>query len=207
LNRYNIPTQSLTQRHALPGYAMRDPYLTMGPDANPGQVLAWLNASSVVHKGKRWMVYRTECKRWFMWSQISLVQIDHAMHPIPDTNRILKLQTRFDGWGAEDPRIFVFADNMYVSYGDGYRMLLAQLDDDGNIVRCGPVPADVLDKNPPALHDREKNWGFFEHDGRLFCQPVGVPLALGLPFWPPPEWWSPAGSARRHLLALGSQPP
>lgn len=142
----------------------------MGVDASPGQVFAWFNPSSVVHEGKRWMAYRTECKRWFLWSRINIVQIDYAMHPIPGTNRVLDLKTRFDGWGAEDPRLFVFNGGLFLSYGDGYRMMLAQLDDSGNIVRCGPVPADVVDLNPPQMHPREKNWGFFEYDGRLFCQ-------------------------------------
>ena len=176
MNRFTIPTRDLTQRHVLPGFALRDTYLTMGPDPNPGQVLAWFNASSVVHEGKRWMAYRTECKRWFMWSQISVVQIDHAMIPIPGTNRILKLQTRFDGWGAEDPRMFVYDGSMYVSYGDGYRMMLAQLDAAGDVVRCGAIPSDVLDKNHPTEHPREKNWGFFEFEGRLFCQQEVSPL-------------------------------
>lgn len=176
MNRYNIPTAGLTQRHVLPGLAMREPYLTMGPDANPGQVLAWFNASSVVHEGRRWMAYRTECKRWFMWSRVNLVQIDHEMHPIPGTSRILDLPTRFDGWGAEDPRMFIFDGGMYLSYGDGYRMMLAQLSDNGQVVRAGAVPSNVVDMNPPQIQPREKNWGFFEHDGRLFCQQDVSPL-------------------------------
>ncbi len=186
MNRYNIPTEHLTQRHPLPGIASRDPFLTMGLDPNPGQVLAWFNASSVVHEGKRWLVYRTECKRWFMWSRVNIVQLDHQMHPIPDTNRLLPLTTRFDGWGAEDPRIFTFKGQMYVSYGDGYRMMLAKLSNVGEIVRQGPVPSDVLDVNPPQAYPREKNWGFFEHDGRLFCQQDVAPTVT----WEfDPETW------------------
>lgn len=171
MDRWILPTEHLTQVHPLPGISLRDPlYFTMGFTDEPGRVLAWFNASSVVHNGKRWMAYRTECKRWFIWSRISLVQLDEAFKPIPGTNVLLPLKSRFDGWGVEDPRLFVFDGSMFLTYGDGYRVLLAQLNDKGEILRCSATPADEPDQNPPQRHHREKNWGFFEYDGKLFCQ-------------------------------------
>lgn len=170
MHKTPVQTEELTRWHPLPGLAQRDPWLTQGPDARPGRVMAWFNASSVVHEGKRWMAYRTECRRFFLWSRISLVELDQNFQPVPGTNQILPLETRFDGWGAEDPKMFVFQGCMYVSYGDGYRVMLAQLYDSGRVARCGPVPSDVPDQSPPQAHPRQKNFGFFELDGRLFCQ-------------------------------------
>lgn len=160
----------MTQWHDLPGIALRDPHLTQGVSDEVGKVKAWFNASSVVFKGKRWMCYRTECKRWFLWSRINLVQLDSNFIPITGTNKVLEVHTRFDKWGAEDPRMFLFNGRMFVSYGDGYRMLLAELDENGNVIMETNLPGDQPDLNPPQDHDREKNWGFFEHDGRLMCQ-------------------------------------
>jgi hypothetical protein len=170
MDRTIIPTDQLTQRHPLPGIALRDSVWMTTDSPEPGKVLAWFNCSSITHKGKRWFVYRTECLRWFMWSRINLVQLDENFTPVPGTNVILPLHTRFDGWGAEDPRIFIFDGRMHIAYGDGYRMLLAELNDDGTVVRSMAIPADEVDQNPPHKFPREKNWGFFEFDGRLFCQ-------------------------------------
>lgn len=170
MNRFVIPTGDLTQYHPLPGIVRRDLFLTGGPATSVGKVGAWFNASSVVFKGKRWMTYRTECKRWFLWSRINLVQLDQDFIPIPGTNKLLPVHTRFDGWGAEDPRMFVFKDRLFVSYGDGFRMLLAELDESGEVIMETNLPANEPDFNPPQDGPREKNWGFFEYDGRLFCQ-------------------------------------
>lgn len=164
-----IPVESLTQFHELPGLSLRDPWFTMNAP-EPGKVAIWLNNSSIAHKGKRWMSYRTECKRWFMWSKTSLVQLDENLVPIPGTNQMLRLHTRFDGWNAEDARLFVFDNRLHLSYGDGYRMLLAELSNEGEVVRSMAIPSNEPDLNPPHNFPREKNWGFFEYDGRLFCQ-------------------------------------
>ena len=68
----------------------------------PGTVKCWLNGSSIVHKGKRWLAYRIEMKKWFMWSRICLVELNEKWTPIPGTNKLLPLHTRVGGWGAED---------------------------------------------------------------------------------------------------------
>jgi hypothetical protein len=140
-----------------------------------GKVLCWLNGSSVVHKGKRWMAYRIEMKRWFLWSRICLVQLDEKWNPIPGTNKLLPLHTRFDGWGAEDPRLFIFQGKLHMAYGDGFRMLLATFSDKGEILRSEYVPTDEDLSYPPNTRAREKNWGFFCIKDRLFAQQYAAP--------------------------------
>lgn len=175
--RWVIPTEHLTQKVDLPGIVSRDNFLTYG-EKEPGTVRCWLNGSSVVHKGKRWMAYRIEMKRWFLWSRICLVQLDDKWTPIPGTNRLLSLHTRFDGWGAEDPRLFVFRDKLHMAYGDGFRMLLAELTDKGEIKKSMYVPTEEKLQNPPYIFGREKNWGFFCLNDRLFAQQYGAPNTI-----------------------------
>ena len=141
----------------------------------------------MVHKGKRWLAYRIEMKRWFLFTQICLVELDDQWLPIKGTDRILPLHTRFDNWGAEDPRIFVFQDKLHISYGDGFRMLLAELTDDGHVVRSEYIPANERVPNPPQDFSREKNWGFFSIGDRLFAQQYGAPQWI-LEF--DPEKWT-----------------
>jgi len=176
--RWVIPTEHLTQKVDLPEFVWRDYSMTghsgssvlLMDEKVPGTVKCWLNGSSIVHKGKRWLAYRIEMKKWFMWSRICLVELDDNWTPIPGTNRLLPLHTRFDGWGAEDPRLFIFRDKLHMAYGDGFRMLLAELTDSGEIVKSKYVPTDEEVKNPPSFAGREKNWGFFSIKNRLFAQ-------------------------------------
>jgi len=211
MDRTIIPVDALTQTHPLPGISLRDFWMVMD-SSEPGKVLAWFNCSSVVHKGKRWMAYRTECKRWFIWSRISLVQLDDEFVPVPGTNVLLPLHTRFDGWGAEDPRMFIFDGRMHIAYGDGYRVLLAELNDDGTVLRSMAVPSDEADQNPPQKVPREKNWGFFEYDGRLFCQYSVTPVVTYefdpetwkvINRWSAPWRWTSDFGTKLH----GSSPP
>lgn len=167
--RWVIPTEHLTQKVDLPGIVWRDPFLRLGED-KPGTVRAWLNGSSIVHKGKRWLVYRVEMKRWFMWSRICLVQLDDKWTPIPGTNQLLPLHTRFDGWGAEDPRLFILKGKLHIAYGDGFKMLLAELSDSGKVVKSKYVPVNEDFSLAPSYEHREKNWGFFCLKDRLFAQ-------------------------------------
>jgi len=175
--RWVIPTEHLTQKVDLPGIVWRDNFLRLG-EAEPGKVLCWLNGSSIVHKGKRWLAYRIEMKRWFLWSRICLVQLDKEWKPIPGTNRLLPLHTRFDGWGAEDPRLFILKNKLHIAYGDGYKMLLAQLTDSGELVKSKYVPTNEEFTITPTYAHREKNWGFFYVKNRLFAQQYCSPNTI-----------------------------
>lgn len=175
--RWVIPTEHLTQKVDLPGIVLRD-HLLSQREKDPGTVRCWLNGSSIVHKGKRWLAYRIEMKRWFMWSRICIVQLDEKWAPIPGTNKLLPLHTRFDGWGAEDPRLFIFRDKLHMAYGDGFRMLLAELTDNGDVKKSKYVPTEEKLQNPPYLYGREKNWGFFCLNDRLFAQQYAAPNTI-----------------------------
>jgi predicted GH43/DUF377 family glycosyl hydrolase len=189
-----IPTEHLQQKVELPGIVYRD-YAVTGHSGSsvllmdekvPGTVKCWLNGSSIVHKGKRWLAYRIEMKKWFMWSRICLVELDKTWAPIPGTNKILPLHTRFDEWGAEDPRLFIFQDKIHMAYGDGFRMLLAELTDSGEVVKSKYVPADEEVSRFTSFAGREKNWGFFGIKDRLFAQQYCAPNII-LEF--DPESW------------------
>ena len=172
--RWVIPTEHLTKKVDLPSIFWRDPFLGMG-EKEPGKVLCWLNGSSVVHKGKRWLAYRIEMKRWFLWSRICLVQLDEKWNPIPGTDKLLPLHTRFDGWGAEDPRLFVFQGKLHMAYGDGSRMLLATFTDKGELIKSKYVPTEEEVGSPFEQQSKEKNWGFFSVKNRLFAQQYAAP--------------------------------
>lgn len=175
--RWVIPTEHLTQKVELPNIIWRDNFLRLG-ESEPGKVLCWLNGSSIVHKGKRWLAYRIEMKRWFLWSRICLVQLDKEWKPIPGTNRLLPLHTRFDQWGAEDPRLFILKNKLHLAYGDGYKMLLAQLTDSGELVKSKYIPTNEEFTIAPTYAHREKNWGFFCVKNRLFAQQYCSPNTI-----------------------------
>ena len=161
-----LDTSGLTQRHALPPMARR-----LHPDAKKlhGNVWAWFNPSAVEWRGKRWLAYRTECSPRWHWSRISLAQLDAKGCVLSGSNKLLRVPTGFGKWGAEDPRLTVWQDRLFLSYTDGWEMGFAELDDGGSVVtvrilRERKVVRNVLFEKT----QREKNWGFFGTDDGFF---------------------------------------
>jgi hypothetical protein len=156
----------LTQRHRLPPFARRpQPHR----EDITGKVWAWFNPASIVWKGKRWLAYRTECSPMWHWTRVSLVNLDAEYRPTAGTNHVLDLPTGFGRWGAEDPRFTIWEDRLFLSYSDAYRTGLAEIDAGGAILSAGLLPSSVFIPGVTAEKDRrEKNWGFFGHDGDFF---------------------------------------
>jgi hypothetical protein len=161
-----LGTNGLTQRHSLPAFARRPQPLRQDIT---GKVWAWFNPASVRWKEKRWLAYRTECSPLWHWTRTSLVNLDEEFRPIAGTNRILDLPTGFGRWGAEDPRLTVWNDRLFLSYSDGYRSGLSEISSDGKVIRAGLHSNNFLVEGMTTEKDRrEKNWGYFGSDGGLF---------------------------------------
>lgn len=204
-----VATEGLTQRHKLPAWARRPQPLR---EDITGEVWAWFNPASIVWRGKRWLAYRTECLPLWHWTRTNLVNLDDEFRPIPETNRGLDLPTSFGRWGGEDPRLVTYEDRLLLSYSDGYQAGLAEIREDGSVVKAGLLPRNIFVDGVTAEKDRrEKNWGFFAKDGRLL-----------LAYWVSPhvvfefdpkrrkmghcwktEWLPPVETRRLH----GSSPP
>lgn len=98
-----------------------------------------------------------------------MAQLDIDGSVILGSNKLLNLPTGFGRWGAEDPRLTVWNDRLFLSYTDGYEMGFAEIDDDGSVkaarvLRGGKIIQSVMfDRDK-----REKNWGFFGTDDGLF---------------------------------------
>jgi predicted GH43/DUF377 family glycosyl hydrolase len=158
-----ISTEALIQELPLPTHTMRDVY--MGRHVCP-RVIGWYNPCMIKHKGKQWLAYRTDCRPMFHWSRVNLVEMLNPSTPIAGTSRLLELPTRFGEWGSEDPRLFTAHGKLWLCYTDGWGIGLAELSDNGEVIRAGLFP-----KNAPIVrngHERQKNWGFFEVDGRVY---------------------------------------
>lgn len=131
------------------------------------QVTNWFNCSWIEFKGKRFLAYRLESAPFCRTIQIGLVEIDDNFSPIESTNKVLQLHARLQGYSpnfhVEDPRLFIFNDELYLSYTDGYQMGQAKINHETREV----IESFYLDKK--GLQQTEKNWIFFEHEGKLLC--------------------------------------
>ena len=155
-----LDSTHLTRTHPLPPEARRvDP----GDHSIDGTVLGWMNPSLCHWAGKRWLAYRTECHPSFRWSRISLVQLTKEGEVIGGSNRLLSLPTQFGEWGAEDPRLFVHENRLFLSYTDGWAMGLAELDAKGRVLSAKMLPGPL-----PGGSKREKNWGCFSFNNQLY---------------------------------------
>jgi FkbM family methyltransferase len=135
---------------------------------DPSQLLPaehQFNCSVIRHNGKLLMAYRLH------WSnaRIVLAELDEQLNVAK--NYLLKVRL---GEAQEDPRLFVFRDELHVSYSALYRqgdkawtdVCYARLDQDAN---GDWRVADEFTPHYPARTTWEKNWGFFEHDGELLA--------------------------------------
>ncbi len=92
--------------------------------------------------------------------------MESPSQPNPGSSRLLELATRFGVWGAEDPRFFKVQGTLWLCYTDGWGMGLAELSASGEVVRCGLYPRE--EANRTDLATRQKNWGFYEAEGKVY---------------------------------------
>jgi predicted GH43/DUF377 family glycosyl hydrolase len=128
-----------------------------------GRVEAWFNPSLVLRNGRRWLAYRCECIPWFRLSMVALSELDANWNPILEGTTVMNLHSKFGNYCVEDPRFFVYKDNLWLSYTDAHETALARLNED-------MTTADSFYLERPWFHTRpEKNWTFFETEGRLYA--------------------------------------
>jgi len=121
------------------------------------------------------MSYRMENRPWCTRTKIGMCLLDDNYQPVKESNTLLELHSDLKvatmqggksfprGFHVEDPRLFVFDNELYISYTDGYQMGQAKI----NPVTLQAEESFYLDK--PVKGRTEKNWIFFEHNGKLMA--------------------------------------
>ena len=135
------------------------------PKTGTVKVTNWFNCSIIKHKGKTYFVYRMEAKPFCVNIRLGICLMDKNYQPIKNTNVLLNLHVQLRGYAtnyhSEDPRLFVYHDQLFLSYCDGYQMAQALIDPD----TLQAVESFYIKK--PDANRTEKNWTFFEYDNRL----------------------------------------
>lgn len=148
------------------------------PNGLTAKASNWFNCSWIEFKGKRYLAYRIEAKPFCKTIQIGMCLIDDDFQPVENSNVILKLHAElrgyFKGYHVEDPRLFIFRDELYLSYCDGYQMAQAKI----NPETLEASESFYIDK--PKKELTEKNWTFFEYDGSLCSVYNTVPHTIFL---------------------------
>lgn len=139
------------------------------------RVTNWFNCSICEYKGRYFFAYRMDSKPFCQRMKIGLCLLDNNLQPLKETNVLLHLHSDVrsvnnplkniaaPGWHVEDPRLFVYNDNLYLSYTDGWQMALAKI----NTEVLQAEESFYLEKPDKKL--TEKNWTFFEHEQKLYC--------------------------------------
>jgi FkbM family methyltransferase len=124
------------------------------------------NASLIDYEGAYLLAFRNG----WSGSDVYLVRLDLDFRPVSEPVRLELFHPREANYGREDPRLFWFNGALHVAYvgvvgGHSIRhtsMLYARLGRDLRVER-------VFYPHYPGRNFWEKNWGFFEHDGRLYA--------------------------------------
>ncbi len=134
------------------------------------RVSNWLNCSMLEFKDKIYFAYRMESVPFCTRMKIGLCLLDKNFQPIQETNVIPELHSDLKmaklqgnksfskGFHVEDPRLFIFNNELYLSYTDGYQMAQAKIDPD----TLQAIDSFYIDK--PVERRTEKNWTFFGED-------------------------------------------
>ena len=161
-----IATSGLTMRHPLPDHAWRDE--GMARTIVDPHVVSHFNPATIDWRGHQWLAYRTECQPMWKWGRVSLARLSEKFAAIEGSNQLLTLPTSFGEWCAEDPRLFVHQDRLFLSYTDHWTTGVAEIREDGSVADARIFPFETeATRNLRSRHD--KNWGFFEADGRLYA--------------------------------------
>jgi predicted GH43/DUF377 family glycosyl hydrolase len=130
------------------------------------KITNWYNCSLLDYKGNTYFAYRMDGPPFCTRMKIGLCLVDEHLQPITATNKVLELVTRRrpfdDNYHAEDPRLFIHNDELYLSYVDGYQMAQAKI----NPETLTATESFYIDK--PDASKTEKNWTFFSHEGKLY---------------------------------------
>lgn len=135
------------------------------------QITNWFNCSFIHFKGKNYFTYRAEAKPFCVNIRLGLCLLDEFYQPIKESNVLLDLhaelhaphgKTYAKNFHVEDPRLFIYNDDLYLSYTDGYQMAQAKIDPQ----TLQAVESFYITK--PDKQRTEKNWIFFEHDKELY---------------------------------------
>jgi len=103
---------------------------------------------------------------WFENIRLIICELDEDFQPIQGTAKFLNVTGRKGPNRVEDCRLFVAGGSLYCSYGDGYEMYLARINDKLEALDCENIThAGVY---IPGNDYREKNWTPFSYDGMPF---------------------------------------
>jgi predicted GH43/DUF377 family glycosyl hydrolase len=125
------------------------------------KVSTWFNGSVCEFGGKYFMAYRMDAEPWTVNTRIAICELDGYWQPIAESNWLVPLKACDTFY--EDPRLFTFNHNLYLSYADGCQIGLAVID----TVHKSVERNWFLDK--PYRFRMEKNWTFFDQKGVLYC--------------------------------------
>ena len=151
----------------------------------------YLNGSIVTYKGQTLYAYRTQQQPHFLLTFVHLCKLKKNI-PVgehftfkppqpPPEGELLQLKTfrqqyqGFDYWRAEDPRLFVHNDELYMFYTNGWKMGYCKIDvqfnEKGYIDKC-EFGKPVLPDPPEHIRfkgsdGRQKNWSPLSYKGEL----------------------------------------
>jgi predicted GH43/DUF377 family glycosyl hydrolase len=140
---------------------------------NKVNVTNWLNCSFIEFNNKKYFAYRMESTPFCTRMKIGLCLLDENMQPIEGSNVLPTLYSNLksatlqgkqsfpQSFHVEDPRFFIFNEELYLSYTDGYQMAQAKI----NPETLQAEESFYIDK--PNARRTEKNWTFFEHENKL----------------------------------------
>jgi predicted GH43/DUF377 family glycosyl hydrolase len=142
----------------------------VGPHGEQVRPTNYFNCSVADFKGKKYFAYRMERAPWCTRIKIGLCLLDSGLQPIPESNSLLNIDTDRSifqkDFQAEDPRLFVFNNELFISYmgigKEGYAVGMARINTETMQAE------DSFYFRKPDLNIPEKNWTFFEHDSKLY---------------------------------------
>ncbi|NQU20968.1 MAG: class I SAM-dependent methyltransferase [Candidatus Nealsonbacteria bacterium] len=140
---------------------MAEPYRIPARSVDLFTSLHWFNGSVIRHDGRLLLAYRKGRRQATVWLQ----PLADDLSPQGEPCQVRLPAHPWSAIGKEDPRLFPFRDQLWLSYSayahpNHASIMLAQIDADGQVLEH--IVPKLAGRQP-----REKNWVFFDHGGTL----------------------------------------
>lgn len=130
-------------------------------------VTTYFNNSLIRFNGRYIMSYRMDLCPYSKYTRLGICELDDDFQVIKNSNKLLDLESKMNGYGAEDGRLFIFDGKLFITYstnynGNNFQIAIAEIKDDFSINK-------LLFLQKPFPDIPEKNWLFFEYKKELYC--------------------------------------
>ena len=140
-----------------------------------GKISSWFNPAIAQWRNKNLISFRCECYPYWNNGRSALGFLNCDFSPADPPAHWLSLPGRRAWEEAQDGRWIIFDDHLLLAYSTSHSLRMALIGEDFQVENVWNFQPDGFEFTP-----YEKNWGFFEANGKMWTQYTPSPHVVAL---------------------------